>query len=117
VAGDTTYVIYMPGNHYAALACELQAAGIGAETPCIMISRATLKDEKMFCTTVGKLHTCPATTSPSLLIVGLVVNAGADAARDMEIKEGEVSGELRPELLRLIQQHPLHNSFGGSSGE
>ena len=113
VAADTTYVIYMPGNRYADLAFELQTAGIGVETPCLLISRATTKDERMFCTTVGKLPECPAAPSPSLLIVGAVVGM---ALRD-NISERAVLGELHPDLLSLARQHPSHNSFGGSSGK
>ena len=63
VAADTTYVIYMPGNRYAELAVELQAAGIGAEIPCVVISRATTKDETIYRTTVGKLAQCPGSGS------------------------------------------------------
>ncbi len=48
VAADTTYVIYMPGHRYAELAAELRAAGIGAEIPCAVISRATTKDRNNF---------------------------------------------------------------------
>ncbi len=70
VAADTTYVIYMPGNRYAELAAELQAAGIGAEIPCAVISRATTKDETIYLTTVGQLPECPPQASPSLLVVG-----------------------------------------------
>ncbi|HXP82448.1 MAG TPA: uroporphyrinogen-III C-methyltransferase, partial [Verrucomicrobiae bacterium] len=55
VAADTTYVIYMPGNRYAALAAELQAAGIGAEIPCVVISRATTEEETITRTTVAQL--------------------------------------------------------------
>ena len=69
VAADTTYVIYMPGNRYAELGAELQAAGIGAEIPCVVISRATTMDETIFRTTVGKLPECPPAQSPSLLLV------------------------------------------------
>src|SRR5579863_5802287 len=55
VAAGTTYVIYMPGNRYAELAAELQAAGIGSEVPCVVISRATTRLETMICTTVAEL--------------------------------------------------------------
>src|ERR1700674_973433 len=72
VADDTTYVIYMPGTRYSELAAELQAAGIGAEIPCVVISRATTKDETIYRTTVGKLPECPPAASPSLLVVGIV---------------------------------------------
>ena len=99
VAANTTYVIYMPGNRYADLAFELQAAGIGAQTPCLLISHATTKDEKLFLTTVGKLPECPAAASPSVLIVGTVCGIAADT----EMAESKVPGELHPEILILPQ--------------
>jgi siroheme synthase len=108
VAADTTYVIYMPGHRYAELAAELQAAGIGAEIPCIVISRATTKDETIFRTTVGQLPECPAAASPSLLVVGIVagVPAGADA------QDGKFSSKLSEEVLQLALQHPDHDLYG-----
>jgi siroheme synthase len=106
IVADTTYVIYMPGTRYAELAAELQAAGIGADIPCVVISRATTKDETIFCTAVGKLAECPAAASPSLLIVGSVV---ATAIEESECGE-ELSSELYPELLSLALQHPSYDS-------
>jgi len=108
VADDTTYVIYMPGNRYDELAAELQAAGIGAEIPCVVISRATTKDEMIYRTTVGKLPQCPGAAAPSLLVVGSV----AGLAADEEAREDELSGELRSEILSLAMQHPFHDSYG-----
>jgi uroporphyrin-III C-methyltransferase len=108
VAADTTYVIYMPGNRYAELSAELQAAGIGAEIPCVVISRATTKDEIIYRTTVEKLPECPAAASPSLMVVGSI--AGTAASEDA--REGEFSGEIRPEILSLALQHPFHDSCG-----
>jgi siroheme synthase len=113
VAADTTYVIYMPGNRYAELAVELQAAGIGAEIPCVVISRATTKDETIYRTTVGKLAQSPAAVSPSLLVVGAV----AGVAANEEMHEGEISEKASEELLGLALQHPLHDSFGRSGVE
>jgi uroporphyrin-III C-methyltransferase len=108
VAADTTYVIYMPGHRYAALAAELQAAGIGAEIPCVVISRATTKDETIFRTTVGQLPECPAAASPSLLVVGIVAGIPANVdARDVE-----VSSKLDEEILQLALQHPYHDLQG-----
>jgi uroporphyrin-III C-methyltransferase len=113
VAGDTTYVIYMPGNRYAALSDELQAAGIGAEIPCVVISRATTKDEKVYRTTVGKLPECPSAVSPSLLVVGAV----AGLALGAEISESELSSELYTEIVSLALEHPFHDSLRGSGAE
>jgi uroporphyrin-III C-methyltransferase len=113
VAADTTYVIYMPGNRYAELSAELQAAGIDAEIPCIVISRATTKDEIICRTTVGKLPEFPGAASPALMVVGSI--AGVAAAED--VREIELSGEISPEILSLALQHPFHDSYGGSGGE
>ncbi len=115
VAADTTYVIYMPGNRYAELSAELQAAGIGAEIPCVLISRATSRDEKVLLTTVGKLPACPAAVSPSLVIVGAV--AGAAPGKATDISEGELSPERHAEILSLALQHPFHDLSRGSGVE
>ena len=117
VAADTTYVIYMPGHRYAELALELQAAGIGAETPCLLVSHATTKDEKIYRTTVAKLPRCTAAESPSLLIVGTVMGAAAVVTLADETSEGEFSSELRAEILSFARQYPFHDSLGGSGGE
>ena len=108
VAEDSTYVIYMPGYRYAELAAELQAAGIGAEVPCAVISRATTKDETIYRTTVGKLPQFPGAAAPSLLVVGSVVGL----AEGDEVHEDDVSSEFRSEILSLAMQHPFHDSYG-----
>ena len=108
VASDTTYVIYMPGNRYTELAAELRAAGIGAEIPCVVISRATTKDETIHRTTVGKLPQSPGAAAPSLLVVGSVVGLRAGE----EARENELTGEFRTEILSLAMQHPFHDSYG-----
>jgi uroporphyrin-III C-methyltransferase len=108
VAADTTYVIYMPGTRYAELASELQAAGIGAEIPCVVISRATTKDETIFRTTLGQLPKCPAAASPSLIVVGIV----AGAAADVDARDKEFSSKLNEEVLQLALQHPYLDLHG-----
>jgi uroporphyrin-III C-methyltransferase len=114
IAADTTYVIFMPGHRYAELSAELQAAGLGPETPCAVISRATTRDETIFRTTVGKLQECPAAASPSLLVVGRVAesNAQETAARDVSF-----SSKAKEEILQLAQLHPYHDLHGRDSVE
>ena len=114
VAADTTYVIYMPGNRYAELATELQAAGIGAEIPCVVISRATTMDETIIRTTVGQLPDCPEAASPSLLVVGIV--AGIEVEQ-LDTHGSEFSSELNEEVLQLALQHPYHDLHGRSGVE
>jgi uroporphyrin-III C-methyltransferase len=114
VAADTTYVIYMPGHRYAELSAELQAAGIGAEIPCAVISRATTRDESIFRTTVARLHECPAAASPSLLVVGIVAGKPAQAHREQEeaARGNDFSDKLGEEVLQLALQHPHHELHG-----
>lgn len=114
VAPDTTYVIYMPGHRYDELGAELQAAGIGAEIPCAVISRATTKDETIFRTTVGKLQECREAASPSLIVVGVVVGAAEEEA---ETRGHDLSSNVSEEVLQLARQHPYHNLVGRSSVE
>jgi uroporphyrin-III C-methyltransferase len=113
-AADTTYVIFMPGHRYAQLTAELQAAGLGPEIPCAVISRATTRDESILRTTVGKLQECPAAESPSLLVVGLVAGIEAHEAATRDIT---FSAEANKELLQLAQQHPYHDLHGRGSVE
>jgi uroporphyrin-III C-methyltransferase len=108
VAADTTYVIYMPGHRYSELATELQGAGIGAEIPCVVISRATTRDETIFRTTVGKLPESPAAASPSLIVVGIV----AGVAADDDARKTGYSNKLREEILQLALLHPDHDLYG-----
>jgi uroporphyrin-III C-methyltransferase len=108
VADDTTYVIYMPGNRYNELAAELQAAGIGAEIPCVVISRATTRDEAIYRTTVAKLPQFSGAAAPSLLVVGSVVGLAAGE----EACEEDLTDEFRSEVLSLAMQHPIHDSYG-----
>ena len=113
VAADTTYVIYMPGSRYGELAVELEDAGIGAEVPCAVISRATMKDESILLTTVGRLPECRPAASPSLIVVGAVVGAAAKADAHGE----GFSSKLNEEILQLALQHPVHDVEGRGGGE
>lgn len=113
VSADTTYVIYMPGNRYAELGTELQEAGIGAEIPCVVISRATTKDETVFRTTVGQLPECPAAASPSMLVVGIVAGIAAEEA---DTHDSEFSSKLNEEVLQLALQHPYNDLQGDLHG-
>ena len=108
VAADTTYVIYMPGHRYAELAAELQAAGIGGDVPCAVISRATTRDETIFRTTVSRLAQRPAATSPSLIVVGVVAGRAA-LEEDGGACGNEFSQKLNEEVLQLALQHPNHD--------
>jgi uroporphyrin-III C-methyltransferase len=73
VGSGATLVIYMPGKNYAALATKLTAAGLAAETPCAIVSRATTPHQRTHVTTIENLAQSPQLPSPTLLVVGEVV--------------------------------------------
>jgi len=113
VAADTTYVIYMPGNHYGELAEELQAAGLGVEIPCVLISRATTKQEIIQRTTIGQLAQCAPAESPSLLIVG----ASAGEAEFRDANPGQFSLQFSGELFSYAMQQSIHDAYGRNDFE
>jgi uroporphyrin-III C-methyltransferase len=97
VASGATLVIYMPGQNYAEIKKKLTAAGLAAETPCAVISRATTKYQRTHRTTVLDLNRAPQLAAPTLLVVGEVV-ALADPA---VVVEEFVMPELLPAKGRL----------------
>lgn len=97
VASGATLVIYMPGQNYAEIKKKLTAAGLAAETPCAVISRATTKYQRTHRTTVLDLHRTPQLAAPTLLVVGEVVALADPAA----VVEELVMPELLPAKDRL----------------
>ena len=80
VSSGATLVIYMPGQDYSDIARRLMAAGLAAETPCAIISRATTKRQRTHRTTVLDLRCAPQLAAPTLLVVGEVVGLADPAA-------------------------------------
>jgi uroporphyrin-III C-methyltransferase len=70
VREDVTLVVYMPGHEFGAFAGELLAAGLPAETPSVIVSRATTPDERRHWTTLGQLEHAPQLKSPTILLIG-----------------------------------------------
>lgn len=76
VSSDATLVVHMPGDDYGRLADELCGAGLSGCTPCVVVSRASLPEERTYRTTLDKLAQAPRLPSPAVLIIG--VAAGSD---------------------------------------
>jgi uroporphyrin-III C-methyltransferase len=74
IAPDTTVVVYMPGPDYSEVSRWLTEAGLHSETPCLVISKASQKDQSTRATTVATLASQPPLTAPALLIVGRVAS-------------------------------------------
>lgn len=70
VREDVTLVVYMPGHEFGAFASELLAAGMPAETPGVIVSRATSPEEHRHWTTLGQLQHAPRMKSPTILLIG-----------------------------------------------
>lgn len=101
---DTTLVVYMPGEDASRHVAELMQSGLGPKTPCLLISRAGLADQRMIRTTLFEMSELPKVPAPSLLILGAVAGtrtASAEAAR------------VRAKLLKNLaaKRDPARGSF------
>jgi uroporphyrin-III C-methyltransferase len=67
---DATLIVYMPGRHFRALADELIASGIDGATPCIAVSNATTKEERVLRTTLSAIEDDAVGPAPVLLLIG-----------------------------------------------
>ncbi len=72
LASNLTIVVYMPGENYGTVATELRNAGLGGETPCAVVSRASTPEETVQFTNVHGLALTAALAPPALLIIGEV---------------------------------------------
>lgn len=111
-----TMVIYMPGRSHGEIRAKLLAAGFAEETPCAVISKATTSGQRLLRTTVSELHRSPKLVSPTLLIVGEVVNFAdhdrlREIATDAEKKQFDnslpLSAVVQAEGLRREEESVL----------
>jgi uroporphyrin-III C-methyltransferase len=89
-----TLVIYMPGHNYSDIATKLKAAGLGGETPSIIISRATSAQQSTHRTTIADLQGSPQLPSPTLLVVGEVVRFADPATLANEFGAASSNGSI-----------------------
>ena len=84
LTADTTVVIYMPGPDYAEVSRWLQDAAVSADTPVLVISKASHPDQSQHATTVaGLAHQAPL-PAPALLLVGRVAASAIDATKAID---------------------------------
>jgi uroporphyrin-III C-methyltransferase len=91
IAPDTTVVVYMPGPDYSEVSNWLIDSGLAAETPCLVISKASQPDQSTRPATLSTLSAQAPLPAPALLIVGRVATQSNAAAT---------------EALDWFQQHP-----------
>jgi uroporphyrin-III C-methyltransferase len=71
--GDATLVIYMPGHDFASLREEFLAAGLAGDIPAAIVSHATTPRQQHQYTTIGDLDKLARMDSPTILLVGRVL--------------------------------------------
>jgi uroporphyrin-III C-methyltransferase len=74
ITPETTVVVYMPGNDYAGVSHWLQESGIVAGTPCLLISKASQRQQTVRYTSLSQLPSLQALAAPALLLVGRVAS-------------------------------------------
>lgn len=77
---NTTLALYMPGSDYGGIARDLLAAGLDDSAPCLIVSCASRKSEKIQRTTVGELASLHPIAPPAVLIIGDVTARWASRA-------------------------------------
>jgi uroporphyrin-III C-methyltransferase / precorrin-2 dehydrogenase / sirohydrochlorin ferrochelatase len=80
IAPDTTVVVYMPGPDYAEVSHWLCDSGIIPETPCLVVSKTSQREQAVHATTLAGLASLPPLPAPALLIVGRVASHSAAIA-------------------------------------
>jgi uroporphyrin-III C-methyltransferase len=76
-SSDATLVIYMPGSNYDEIANNLRAAGWARDTPCLIVSNASAKNQRILRLQLAELTQAAEVPAPALLIVGEVTRAEA----------------------------------------
>jgi len=67
---DATLIIYMPGRNLENLREQLLAAGLPAEIPTAVVSRAATPEQSVECARLGQVNSLPKIPAPSILLVG-----------------------------------------------
>ena len=69
-----TLAIYMPSERYGAIAEQAMAAGLSPQTPCLIVSNASLPSQEMYWTKLASLTSLSSPAAPALLIIGTVAS-------------------------------------------
>jgi uroporphyrin-III C-methyltransferase len=100
-----TLVVYMPGPDYGSLQQRLRTAGVGDETPCLLVSAASTSAGRAHRTTLAKLAEVPALPAPNILMVGDVVRLAR------ELRTSEPSWNFVPSRWADSDQYPGPSAY------
>ena len=82
ITAETTVVIYMPGPDYTGVCHWLLESGIASETPCLVISKASQREQSVRRTALSQLAALAPLPAPALLLVGRVIAQQSDSPAD-----------------------------------
>jgi uroporphyrin-III C-methyltransferase / precorrin-2 dehydrogenase / sirohydrochlorin ferrochelatase len=105
---DTTLVVYMPGTNPGAFREKLLEAGLPPETPAVIVSRATLPDQREWFTTINQLHKVPPQKSPTILLVGRSLERLHRQAENAPVAFDEAASKA---LLERIEFEAARTAF------
>jgi uroporphyrin-III C-methyltransferase len=88
VSKDATILVYMPGADCEGLTAKLRAAGLEAQTPCLLVSHATSAQQQVHPTTLTDLAKAPRLPAPVLLVIGAVAGQYSSEAVDADMPDG-----------------------------
>jgi uroporphyrin-III C-methyltransferase len=97
LTAETTVVVYMPGPDYAEVSRWLQDAAVAADTPVLVISKASRPDQSQTATTVAGLAQLPPLPAPAILLVGRVAASSTDFLSNLNPHHDAV-----PEFANLL---------------
>lgn len=80
LTSETTVIVYMPGPDYAGVSHWLLESGIASETACLVISKASQREQAVCPTTLSRLASLTPLPAPALLIVGRVASQASTSA-------------------------------------
>jgi uroporphyrin-III C-methyltransferase len=115
VSLGATVAIYMPGHHYLEIARKLRAAGLPAETPCAIVSRATTSEEQIFSANLEGLKDAPRLPAPTLLLIGEVLRQAGNRLSFEEVEASWPPSE--PSLVMHTDSKPSRRSIVGLGEE
>jgi uroporphyrin-III C-methyltransferase len=92
VTSHSTLAIYMPGSDYERLASQLCRAGLDAQTPCALVSRAGRPSQQVRWCNLTSVRLLEPLLAPTLLIVGECARALHEA--ENALKSGLVADEV-----------------------
>ena len=94
---EATRVIYMPGRDLRAVAAQLQAEGLPADLPCVLVSRAGQPEQQVVRTTLAELEHATSLPAPTVLLAGEALREAPGQNLSIPAEFVTVANDNRPQ--------------------